>query len=1516
MDLNLDRNQALLEFALTRSSTIFYAADPARENALSFVSPNVETLTGHKPNTLLKDPGSWMDLVHPDDRHRLAIGAVQDVGKPLEYRVATRSGDYRWFRDEGQLIRDNGGTPKRIGCLVDVTAERDALARLAEAEAREAAKIAAEQNAVIAIDSTGSIIEYAGSAEEMFGYDREQILGRSFSEVIVPERHRRGHVDAISRLAETGELGALGDRRRIDALRSDGREIPVEITFAPAPRGDEFIYVAEISDLSEKVASERERHRLSRLLEDAVESLPGGFALYDSDDRIVVANSALKHIYGLESETLTGLAREQVLGLTVPRMKTFDGTPVSNDLATIARLAEMSRRLVDRTVEIELKNGSWRLLCGRPTTDGGQVLVSLDITDRKRIEAELRESEELVRRVLEAAPVPVRMTRLKDGHILYESPASREAYGAPEGMEPEDVHKHYVVPSDRTRYVAALKEAGTIDGYELQLRRHDGEIYPGLVSAKLIEYRGVQVIVSSTLDLTQRKAREAKLRETRETLEDAIESLREGFALYDQDDRLIICNERYREFHATGADMLRPGVSWIDLMRTEARRGLYVDAVGREEQWVRDRIAARRELRTDLEYQQSDGRWLVGSNRRTRQGGTVVTLSEITGRKRREELIREAREVLEDAVESLSEGFALWDADDRLVMCNQQYKKLNAVCDDILVPGITWEALLRTGAERGQFANAAGRVDAFMVECRRARQGLDRGFEFEQTDGRWYVGLSRKTRDGGTVGMRIDITERKQMEQAVRRSEVLVRRVLEACPMPVIVNRTDDGEILYESPAAKSLYTGDTASTQHSVLDRWARLSDRNDYIAHLKTQGSIDGWEVEKRKHDGTHFWALQSARLIQYQGEEVVVSSVLDLTEQKAREAELRAARETLEDAIEALSDGFSLYDADDRLILCNSKFREFNPTIRDVIVPGVDWAELLRLAVERGQYPQVRGRFEEWLAYWQEARRTHRKDIIHRQSDGRWYAFSAHSTRGGGIVFLKRDVTEQKEFETALRDSEEMVRKVLEACPVPITMNCLDSGEIIFESPAAKSLYYRSSDPADGGVTTLQQWMRLSDRDAYVQQLRETGSVDGLEVEFRRADGERFWALESARLIDYQGEDVVVSNALDLTDRKANEAEIARQREALHQSEKLGALGELLAGVSHELNNPLSVLVGQALLLKETTTDPDIVHRAEKIGEAADRCARIVKSFLAMARQEATGSRAADVNEIVEQALEVTAYALRAADIELVLDLDPQLPPVMLDGDQFGQVVTNLVVNAQHALDEADGPRRLTIETRHLAGANLAQLTISDNGPGIPDHIRSRIFEPLFTTKEVGSGTGIGLALCHRVVETHGGKIEVDSQPGEGARFIITLPCTQAAHAEETKPHDGGRDDAAGRVLVVDDEPEVAAVLAEILRNDGHPTRIAHTGEDALKLIASEPFDVILSDIRMPQLDGPSLYRMLRRERPELIAKMAFITGDTLGQKARDFLRSVDRPFLEKPITPEDVRELMKEICGDGR
>ncbi|KQV43965.1 MULTISPECIES: hybrid sensor histidine kinase/response regulator [unclassified Rhizobium] len=392
-------------------------------------------------------------------------------------------------------------------------------------------------------------------------------------------------------------------------------------------------------------------------------------------------------------------------------------------------------------------------------------------------------------------------------------------------------------------------------------------------------------------------------------------------------------------------------------------------------------------------------------------------------------------------------------------------------------------------------------------------------------------------------------------------------------------------------------------------------------------------------------------------------------------------------------------------------------------------------------------------------------------------------------------------------------------------------------------------------------------------------------------------------------------------DLRPAKRAEAEIREQRNALYQKEKLAALGSLLAGVAHELNNPLSVITGQTLMMREAMEERSVadwnglVRRCDRIATAADRCARIVRSFLAMARQNEAERLPTRLETVVDEAVDLLAYTLGAAGITVERHFPDGLPVLALDSSQIHQVVLNLLVNAQQALEQAGGAeRKITVGIAADEKAGTVSLTIDDNGPGVPQEIRGRIFDPFFTTKPQGAGTGIGLAVSRGLVEAHGGSLSLGDAPGGGARFVISLPFEPIAAAVVETLRPVAEASAQHRnLLVVDDDVAIAELVAEIAGRLGYAVTVTHGGDDARRRIAARDggFDAILCDIRMPKGDGPGLYDWLGEHYPDLTGRIGFVTGDTLGPLAGRFLARSGCPMIEKPFTPDDIAAFLADL-----
>lgn len=630
-------------------------------------------------------------------------------------------------------------------------------------------------------------------------------------------------------------------------------------------------------------------------------------------------------------------------------------------------------------------------------------------------------------------------------------------------------------------------------------------------------------------------------------------------------------------------------------------------------------------------------------------------------------------------------------------------------------------------------------------------------------------------------------------------------------------------------------------------------------------------------------------------------------ELADQEMENAVLR-----FNEALEAFDQGLVLWDSDMRLVLENERmFKMLYPGDEPprIAQPGDPFTLVLTEQFANGVYKLPPGvPVDQVIQLWIGMIKALTKNMDIELGDGRILSGSSHETSHGGYLLTFRDVTQQRRAEKAEREANMLLKVIVEACPTTFLVSRLDDGEIIYFPPESRAQF--------GDVkSTLEFFANPADRVTYLNALLPSGVLDDYPVKFRRRDGSVIDAETSARVAKYNGDDVIVSSTRDISDQLAMEAQLERQREISHQNEKLSALGELLAGVAHELNNPLSIVVGYALMLQGKVDDPVIDKRIQRIGQAAERCARIVKMFLAMARQRPAEIENCSVNDIIKATLDVAGYGLISSGGRIKLELADDLPAVAADPDQLAQVITNLVVNAEHALKERGKKGVIKLITLHEPHSDKVVIKIRDNGRGIPKNIQSRVFEPFFTTKEVGAGTGVGLAFCHRTISAHNGTLTLHSEGGSGTTFIIRL--------RPSEQIDGPVDESEGqptasqnkKILVLDDEVSVTELIRDILEEDGFDVTVENHPEAALTLLETRRFDVLLSDMKMPGFNGEEFFSRVVEKHPDMRDRIAFITGDILSSQVADFFKSTKTAYLEKPISPTELVLLVRRLCESG-
>lgn len=417
-----------------------------------------------------------------------------------------------------------------------------------------------------------------------------------------------------------------------------------------------------------------------------------------------------------------------------------------------------------------------------------------------------------------------------------------------------------------------------------------------------------------------------------------------------------------------------------------------------------------------------------------------------------------------------------------------------------------------------------------------------------------------------------------------------------------------------------------------------------------------------------------------------------------------------------------------------------------------------------------------------------------------------------------------------------------------------------------------------------------------------------LDQGKLTLTRRDGKSIPVEAGGAEIEWGGE-----KALQLYFRAITEKEKLEQQ--LRQAEKLSALGHMISGVAHELNNPLAVVRGYLELILQHHDLPEKTRKdLEKVAYESNRAAKLVSNFLSFAREQPAHREKVQVNDILNRIVDVRRFDLKLSNIEIELELDADLPTTNADMDQLQQVFVNLIENALQVLKAQKGDRDKRLRIVTLKENQYVVVQIEDNGPGIDEKVAPHIFEPFFTTKEVGSGTGLGLSIAYSIISDHEGRIFYYPVETGGAGFRLEIPITDAEKSKQglIKKDVEGLDKEfvhdGGRILVLDDEIMIAQLLGEILSTLGYEPSVSGHPNEALTLVQSGSFDLIVSDFRMPQMDGRGFYEELVKLRPEFRDRVIFITGDVVNEETQAFLHSLPNPSLAKPFRIKEVEEIV--------
>lgn len=792
-------------------------------------------------------------------------------------------------------------------------------------------------------------------------------------------------------------------------------------------------------------------------------------------------------------------------------------------------------------------------------------------------------------------------------------------------------------------------------------------------------------------------------------------------------------------------------------------------------------------------------------------------------------------------------------------------------------------------------------------------------FRFRHADGRyrwiheqvtWEPGEDKGTTN--IVGSWMDITASKSREAELADSEERFRQLVTHIPQ-VFWMSVARGPLLYISPSYERVW-GRPAAELYERRSAWREAlhpDDRQRVVDYLAEHVNAP-YELTYRivRPDGDVRWISDRGFPIPDAAGRVyrMAGIAEDITERVLATQRIEAAEQHYRRLI--TTSPYAVYTID-----TEGRFTELNPAAEDLLAASADSLLGLHFSTILAPESQAIAAYEFGQMLNGQTSDVSLTVIALRPSgERRVLAISATAMmqdgRIEGVHGIGRDITEEVERDTRVR----MLAEALDRLPDAVCIERED-GTVIYSNDAFRDLVSGRSTRAGAGLQALlAEDTSALERRAVRSELVGTGGWRGRTVLHRE---DRTVPLEIvARRLELDQHQVTILLARDVTDQVERELQLRR-------TERLASLGTLVGGVAHELNNPLTAIAGFIeLMLGEPRSDDDR-DALETLRRETARVAKIVSDLRLLARESQDvrprNMQPIDVNDIIQHVLRVRRYALETSNIEVVLDLEPTLPPALGVPSEIEQVVLNLVVNASHALDAVERPRRL-LTIRSAATRAGVGFEVIDNGSGIPEHVLENIFDPFFTTKSPGEGTGLGLSLVHSIVSEHGGRISVNSIEGRGSAFSVLLPFAREAHRAEaarSAPAAPATPTRRLRVLVVDDEAAIRLALVRHLQRRGHEVETAEDGASALERIASNEFDVIVSDIRMPGMSGDRLLRELRaRGALDAVRRLLFMTGDPASEAVQKGMEGIAIPVLSKPFTLTEITERIEEHAAGTR
>ncbi len=1137
--------------------------------------------------------------------------------------------------------------------------------------------------------------------------------------------------------------------------------------------------------------------------------------------------------------------------------------------------------------------------------------------ERERAEAAVRASEEQYRAIFNAS---------EDALVLWDSSLRRvdvnPAYERLYGWTREEVvgrgYDTLGIPAQFTEPRLDLVRrslTGETCRVELESVRKSGERFQADIRTIPFMHRGERHVLTIARDITERRERDQALRASEEQYRAIFTASFDSMIIRTLEGEIVDVNPALESMYGYTREELvgRTFGPIIPERLADAYRGYLAE------------VAAGRHVRTETRLWRKDGSHVdievLGSLVTYHGKPHVLSVArDISERREREQALRASEEQYRAIFNATTDGLVLRDAELRLVDVNPAL---------LAMTGFTREETL--GEQRVLFAppELHGRVrDAYrralagehvVYESQAIRRDGSR-FEVEMR----YLPIQYQGRPH-VLAVARDVTERKRAEQAVRASEAQYR---------AIFNASDDALVLWDS----SLRRVDVNPAYERVFG-WTREEvvghgyeartvspeyvERRMELVRRSLAGETCRAELESVRKNGEHFQADIRTIPFLHRGEPHVLTVVHDVTERRRREEALRASEEQYRAIFNASFDGMIIRTLEGEIVDVNPALESMYGYTREELV-GRTFGPIIS--------EQRAGSFRGYLAEVAAGRHFRTESQVPRKDGSRVYI----EVLGSPVMYqgrphvlsVVRDISERREREQALRASEEQYRAVFDASLDALVLR--DEGfRIVDVNPSYERMSGYAREEVVGADHVVANPPEI---DAAVKALHRralAGEPVRMETQMIRRDGRPIEIELSGVRTMYQGRPHVLYAGRDITARKQAEARHRELEAQLRQAQKMEAIGHLTGGIAHDFNNILTGIMGYLTLASEREAaqgDGKLARHLQQAQHGATRARELIQQMLTFSRAQKGRPRAVALAPLVEDAVKLLGSSLPSS-VELRTALETSLPGVMIDPVHVEQILLNLCINARDAMQgagtisvgvrlAAHGGGAACTSCHQAADGRYVELSVADTGPGIAPQVIERMFEPFFSTKEVGRGSGMGLSTVHGIVHEHGGHIVVDTTPGRGATFRVLLPALEG-EADAAAPEDAGearrkppRQTLEGRVLLVDDEQMVGEFMAELLGGWGLEVAVYRDPVEAERWLAEDParVDLVLTDQTMPKMTGLELATRVGAMRPGM--PVILYSGYAENLREDDLARCGVRALLAKPVESEPLFAALAE------